>query len=86
MFADAVKLLPFRRNAAQCFIVFIGKILVDVFGWGKQIKSRIDAEQNHLNLTAQGRHLCHSRIVGAEADMADYPVFLKSSDIVYVFP
>ena len=75
-FADPIQLFPDRRDAAQLFIVGFRKILINVPHCRHHVKSRIDAEQDHFDLSLQRRHLCHLRIVGTDTDMADLSLAL----------
>ena len=76
LLADPVQLCPLRRNTAQFLFVPLLKIILYVLAGGKHIKRRIDAEENHLDLTAQRSHLRHRRIMGAHTDMPDNPLLL----------
>ena len=72
LLAELIELRAVRVDTAQPFLViFRRKILVHILAGREQIKRRVDAEQNHLNLTAQGSQNSHLWVVGAQANVTD---------------
>ena len=63
---------PVRVDSAQVLLIVGRKIGIDVLAGREQIKRRIDAEQEHLDLSALGRQDSHLGIVRAQAYMADH--------------
>ena len=63
-------------NAAQAFLVGICKVVVQILAGGQQVKGRVDAEQQHLHLPAEGSQFGHLGIVGTHANVADHTLFL----------
>ena len=77
LFTQLIELGTVRVNAAQPLqVVLRGKIVVHILAGRKQIERRVDAEQEHLDLPAQGGQDAHLGIVGAQANVADDPLGL----------
>ena len=75
-FTEFIELCPGGIHTAKMLVVLLGKIRIQVLCWRHQIKSRVDAEQDHLHDSALYRFFRHSRVVGAHADMPDHTLFL----------
>ena len=72
-------------DSLQTAVKLFCKHGINVLTCRKHVKSRIDAEKDHLHIAGFCRFLRHFRIMGAHTDMTDHTCSLQFHYVIHIF-